>query len=210
MSNKALKRVWVDQRKPKQLKGRALNPNAAIEDRYHAQLRRLVLQMTMSTKAALERFFQEPAAAEYFAEDASVSSQAEKLMKDFVARFEQIFTLASKPLAASMVNQEAHSSAQALQGSLKQMSGGLTIKTDIINGAVKEVLAASIKENVGLITSIPSEYLGQVQGAVMRSITTGPRPLPQRAGRRQPAPRARHCPRSDPQGVLEPQRRAHG
>jgi hypothetical protein len=30
-----------------------------------------------------------------------------------------------------------------------------------------------VTENVGLIKSIPTQYLGGVQGAVMRSITTG-------------------------------------
>lgn len=159
--------------RPKVIRGKPLNPNAAIELRYYADLRKLVMEMTRQTKFELHALFQQPAAQEYFAQDASTSSQARMLMNKLLERFQGIFDLASKPLAAGMVHAENKASASGVHASLKQISSGLSIKTNVITGDIKEILNASIQENVGLIKSISSEYLTQVQGAVMRSITTG-------------------------------------
>jgi SPP1 gp7 family putative phage head morphogenesis protein len=159
--------------RPQRMRGRALNPNAAIEARYYETLRRLIEEMIRGTHAELAKLFAAPPAEQYFAQDATVAEQAKVVMADLRARFEAIFDLASKPVATRMIAQESQSSAASLQTSLGAISGGLTIKTDFITGGVREVLQASVAENVGLIKSIPGEYFAQVSGAVMRSITTG-------------------------------------
>ena len=164
---------FVSRPRRKVIRGKPLNPNAAIEMGYYAALAKLVRDMSNGVKADLEAFFKEPHAEEYFATDASVSAQAKLLMNALLKRFQTIFDLAARPLASTMVHAENKTSASGVHASLQEISKGLSFKTTVISGDIKEVLNASIQENVGLIKSISSEYLTQVQGAVMRSITTG-------------------------------------
>lgn len=167
------KQAWVNNFKPKQLKGLPLNPNAAAEIRYYNELRELILKMTAGTQKAIDRFFKGPHSQDYFGADASVASQARILMNALMDRFDELFGDKAKPLADDMVDDADKWSATQLKTSLKQLSGGLTLNTDILTGDLNEILSASVTENVGLIKSIPAQYLDQVQGAVMRSITTG-------------------------------------
>lgn len=167
-------KLWKPGRpRPKQIKGRSLNPNAAIEERYYRELSALITKMTRTTQTEISKLFVKGSVQEYFAEDAGVSSQAKKLMKELNQRMQDLFAIAAPPIATKMAKSESAASASSLAYSLKEMSQGLNIKTDFITGDIKEILSATINENISLIKSIASEYLTQVQGAVMRSITTG-------------------------------------
>lgn len=167
------KAAWVKQRKPQSVKGTPLNPNAAIEARYYAEMAKLIDRMTAETSRKIMALFKREPAQEYFAQDISVASQARVLTNALKDKFYQIFNLASRPMAERMTDEEDDSSAASLKASLKQLSGGLTLRTDLLTGDLKQVLNATITENVGLIRSIATQYLDGVQGAVMRSITTG-------------------------------------
>jgi SPP1 gp7 family putative phage head morphogenesis protein len=72
-----------------------------------------------------------------------------------------------------MVEGAQKASATSLHSSLEQLSGGLSLKTSVIPAGMEEVAQATVYENVQLIKSIPSQYLDDVFGSVMRSITTG-------------------------------------
>lgn len=133
----------------------------------------LVKQMTEQTKRELTRMYKGEAAKTFFAEDANVGSDAKKVTDMLTKKFQQLFDSKSQGLARQMVEQTDKASSAALHGSLKELSGGLTLQTTVVTGAMKEVMTAAIAENVGLIKSIAAEYLQGVQGAVMRSITTG-------------------------------------
>lgn len=164
---------WQGKPRPKQLKGTALNPNIASQARYYAELRTLIQRMSDDTTDALDKFFKEPHVVSYFAQDASVSEQARAITDMLRAKFDDIFSMAAKPMAVQVADNASRSSATSLEGSLKELSGGLTIDTHILTGEMKDILTATIAENVSLIKSISSEYFTQIQGAVMRSITTG-------------------------------------
>jgi SPP1 gp7 family putative phage head morphogenesis protein len=167
------KRAWRDQRKPKQLKGLPLNPNIALEMRYYNAIATLIRAMSATVEAEVHKLFIDEPAQKFYAQDATISSQAKILTNALTSKFQKIFNLASKPLAQGMTAQADKSSATALKSSLKQLSGGLTLKTDAISGDIYDILNATVAENVALIKSISSDYLTQVQSAVMRSITTG-------------------------------------
>lgn len=168
------KQAWVQKFKPTAaIRGSTLQHNAAVQDRYVKALNRLVVQMTRQVRREVLKLFNSPDAKALFAQDASTASQARILTNALQAKFEQLFNAKAKGLAQSMVNDADKSSSAQLHGSLKEMSGGLSMKTTVISGPMKEVTTAAIAENVGLIKSIPAEYLQRVQGAVMRSITTG-------------------------------------
>lgn len=165
--------AYVARRKPQTLNGKTLNYNAAVQERYARALTALVKQMTTQTRRELEKFFKGESAEAFFTMDANVGSDARILTNRLTRKFDQLFASKAKPLAESMVSQSDKASSAALHGSLKELSGGLSLKTSVVTGPMNEVMTASVAENVGLIKSISQKYLTDVQGAVMRSITTG-------------------------------------
>lgn len=168
------KEKWVSQHKPQGVRGTPLNNPTILEARYVARLQQLVARMTSITEKELQKFFEEPHAEEYFeAQDASVSSQARILTNALMKKLNAYFARLSVPIAEAQINAVDGASSGSVYSSLKEMSGGLSLPTSAITPDMAEVLNASIVENVSLIKSISIEYLGGVQQAVMRSITTG-------------------------------------
>ena len=161
---------WV-QNRDVTLKGTPLRNNIANENRYADQLERLALQMIEQTRREIRRLFASPEARAYYAQDASLASQARMLMNRLERDFDKLFARRSKALADAMVNRSKQASKSALHSSLKQLSGGLSIKTDILTGQLSDIVTATVAENVGLIKTIPETYFSNVRGAVMRSIT---------------------------------------
>lgn len=166
------KRRWAKNRDVT-LRGKKLVYNASKQNKYRAALRKLVVKMTNETRRELMKLFKSETAKEYFAEDASISSKARILLAVLLDKFTQLFSFKSKPLAETMVEGQADASERTLHSSLKQLSGGLSLKTGIVPKGMEEVAKASISENVSLIKSIPAQYFKNVEGAVYRSITTG-------------------------------------
>ena len=122
----------------------------------------------------LGRLFKTDHAEEFFAQDASISSQARILTNALIKKYTDLFASLSKPMAERFAQESDKSSDLAVKSNLRQMSDELTLSTKMItSGPLNDILNAVVTENVGLIKSIPTQYLGGVQGAVMRSITTG-------------------------------------
>ena len=152
------------------LKGGKLAFPAGVYDRYRKQLDRLVLQMTHKTKKELTRLF---VAEQFGTQDASVASQSRILLSAMQTQFQSMFDWIAKAEASRMVEGADKASQGATYASLKELSGGLSIKTSTLSAAAKETMKASVTENVALIKSIPAQYFDQITQATMRSITTG-------------------------------------
>jgi len=167
------KKAWAGQFKPNKLRGPRLNYNAGIQDAYNKRLQALVSQMTEQVERAIIKWMSGDTAEEFFVEDASVSSQARILTNKLIATFNSLFNKRAKSIAEQMVNQTDKNSKSSLHNSLKELSGGLSLKTSIITPEIAEVSNAAVWENVSLIKSISSEYLSDIQGQVMRSIQQG-------------------------------------
>lgn len=167
------KQAWVQSRQPEVVRGNPLSNPVIVEARYSEKLRAMINSMAFEVEKELRAFFEEPHAEEYFAEDASVASQARMLTNALTRKFVAMFATAAPRVADTAMNAADRASSTALHTSLQKMSGGLSLATTSLAGPLTDVLNASITENVGLIKSIAQEYLAGVQGAVMRSITTG-------------------------------------
>lgn len=167
------KSKWVNQRKPDVVRGDVLNNPSIAEQRYYARLLELINRMTTETESELRKFFKEPHAEEYFAQDDSVSSQARMLTNAIAKKFNGLFSTLAKSIAEAQLNRVDKASSSALHSSLSQLTGGLSLNTTSLAGPLTDILNASVTENVALIKSISQQYLSGVQGAVMRSITTG-------------------------------------
>ncbi len=178
------KEKWVANRETS-IRGTKLMYNAAQQERYTKSLNKLVLQMTGETYRSVNRLFhgtisqeffkqqQEASAVDSFAMDASLGSKARILMNALTNKFSMLFASKATSLAEMMFDGASAASKSALHASLKKLSGGLSLNTGVVPKGMDDVARATIAENVSLIKSIPDEYLKNVTGAVMRSITVG-------------------------------------
>lgn len=155
------------------LRGAPLSYNAGLAASYDSDLQRLIDGMASDVEKQIRKLFGGEAAQEYFAEDASIASQARILMNALTMNYNQLFGSRAKPLARKVVKGANRASKASLHGSLKDLSGGLSLNTGLVPDALEEALSAAVSENVQLIKTIPQDYLSQVQGAVMRSLQPG-------------------------------------
>lgn len=167
-------------KKQPELEGSRLSYNAGIQADYVRNIKKILYPLVEEITRSTIKFFEKPVAREYqekreeaAAMDASIASQAKILLDKLTAKFDELFGKNIQPTVEKMVNQSSKASAAALHTSLKKLSGGVSLKTDILTGPLKETLKASINENVNLIKTIGQDYLNRVKGQVMRSITTG-------------------------------------
>lgn len=160
------------------MRGSRLPLPAGVADRYAHKLRVLASQMTRETRKAIEDLYAHPDVTEYFKNfsvgmDISPAAQARILTNKLKERFEQLFGLSAKPAAESMVDQANAASAADTGRSLRELSGGLKLNTDILTNQMQEFMAATVANNVSLIKSIPEEFFRDVQQAVLSSIADG-------------------------------------
>lgn len=169
------RRDWAAARKePPTFQGTQLHEPAGVQARYVKKLAALTAQMTAQVTRDIKRLFQSETGAAHFGQDASIASQSRILLNALRSKFEDLFAKHAKSMAESMVGGAAKASGSALHSSLEALSGGLSLKTNLVAGSdLSNIYKASVSENVNLIKSIPGEYLKDVEGATMRSITTG-------------------------------------
>ncbi len=170
----AKRKAWAASRKEAPLfKGDPLQPSAAAQVKYVRALSALTAQMTAQVTRDVLKLYKTDAAGAHFGQDATIASQSRILMSSLSDRFNDLFAKKAKPLAEDMVKTADKTSTTALHSSLQKLSGGMSLKTSVIDSSLQNIYKASVAENVSLIKSIASEYLQKVEGAVMRSITTG-------------------------------------
>lgn len=165
--------AWATPRLGHTFRGTTLNYNAGVQDKYVKQLQALVKQMAAQVTreyAKLARSFgDEPGTAM----DADPASQARIISNKLTVKFEALFGRKAKALAERMVKASEATSKSTLHMSLKELSGGLSLKTDLLTSGLKTILTATVAENVSLIKSIPTQYMRDVAGTVFRAIQTG-------------------------------------
>jgi len=105
--------------------------------------------------------------------DESATTQARRLFAALGKKWASIFAQKCGPMVDRMIGQVDRYSKANLNASLKEMSGGLTLKTPKMPAALYDKVLASTAENVALIKSIPAKYHERIQGIVMRSIQSG-------------------------------------
>lgn len=156
--------------------GKPLTVNIAAQARYEAALHRQIDVMAAEVQKAVRLVFEAnaphllPGSA---AMDASISAQARILMNAMAGKFRVAWAQIAPGLAAKMTNDVDRATKAGLHASLKEASGGLSLKTSVVNGTTAQVMQSSIAANVALIKSIPDQYFTAIQGEVFRSIQSG-------------------------------------
>lgn len=158
-------------RRPIKPNGRVLppvHPNAGIRASYKRRLDRLIADMAASVEYWLKAAYR--ANAPKMAMDATPATELQKaidkLSKGWTKRIDDM----APELAAYFATAVTKRSDAALKAILRE--AGITVRFRMTTG-MRDVFEATVQENVGLIKSIPQQYLGEVQGLVMRSVAAG-------------------------------------
>lgn len=148
-----------------------IHPNAGIHAAYRKKLRALVDDMLVSYKHwILASYRRNPPA---IAQDALPSRELEREVRNLGKRWKSKFNAAAPELAKYFATKVEKRSRATLMKILKD--GGWTVQPSFFRNseAARDVLGATIAENVSLIKSIPEHFHTQIEGLVMRSVTTG-------------------------------------
>lgn len=104
------------------------------------------------------------------AKDALPATALRKAIRKLSRRWQRDFNEASWDLARWFSLRAHKRSTKQLHSILKK--GGWTVEMQM-SPAQRDILHATINENVSLIKSIPAQYFTQIEGMVMRSVQTG-------------------------------------
>lgn len=167
----------------RQRTARAVVPNKGLEMGFQRRLLAMVEEMQRSVnwwvratyKARLPEIAQDAARPRWkrallYALDASPSRDLERELKKVMRRWKGHFDEMAATLAWKTVRSSNTSATRAMQSALKD--AGFTVKMRNTR-AVNDVLQSLIIEQTNLITSIPAQYMAEVQGLVMRSVREG-------------------------------------
>lgn len=142
-----------------------------IASRYRRSIRKLVDRFGKDVHRQVKRLFERVAVDA--AMDDSIASQSRILINALLRKWEPVFRDKSKRYTDRMVGETLKQSNTSVSASLKEISKYFTLDPDRIDEETREIIKASTEEAANLIKLIPQKYLGKIQGAVMRSITSG-------------------------------------
>jgi SPP1 gp7 family putative phage head morphogenesis protein len=104
------------------------------------------------------------------ARDELPARELQDAVDDLSRQWGRRFNEAAPELASYFARRASRRSDEALRAILRR--AGITVKFTMTR-PMRDILRATIEQNVALIKSIPEQYLGQVQGSVMRSVQAG-------------------------------------
>jgi len=159
-------------------KGGILKPALSNASWLEKELRKLILPMIEETERELKALFDSPAAdvledGTVATQDESFTDKADSIMRKLSGKYESIFNVMGPTIASEFVYRGDKHAKATLKGSLSDISSSISINHEKMTPALKNTLEASVQQTVGLIKRVPQDYLGQLQGDVMRAITTG-------------------------------------
>jgi SPP1 gp7 family putative phage head morphogenesis protein len=169
----ARKEKWRPRLQQKFIEGHVITPPAGVAARYKAELQALITRMSDEYEREIKKLFAHEDVQAFFAQDDSPSAQARILTNYLSRKFIRLFNKRAKPLAEKFTGQSDKANKAAVRESLKKMSLQFAVPRENLSEHLNENLSAIVTENVNLIKSIGQQYLAQVNGSVMRSITQG-------------------------------------
>lgn len=166
------KHAWIEQRRDLDvMRGDAIQPNAAVEYRYHHSIDVLLRSMIADVQTEVAAWHANPKTETFFAQDRGVADDVRIRFKSLWSKWQKLFEEKVDGLVDPFISQSNKANSASVHASLKKLSGGLSLGTRKLDYDSTQVLKAAAAENVALIKSIPQQYLGRIEGAVYRSIT---------------------------------------
>lgn len=146
----------------------ATHANRGVQAAYRKRLDRLVDEMQRSIVYWIKATYR--ANTPELAQDESPAAALSKMMRNLARQWQRKFDQASRPVATRFADDSMSAADISLRDALRQK--GFSVQFGMTRAA-NDVFQATVAENVGLIKSIASEHLQEVQGLVMRSVTQG-------------------------------------
>jgi uncharacterized protein with gpF-like domain len=169
MSRAKLRRISKPAAKRKPVTLRPLHPNLGLKVAYQKKLDRLIREMHESTVYWIEQSYRanEPIMAQ---DDILPANALNKVIERLKKRWLRKMNAASEKLADYFATAVSDRTDKALTKILRD--GGFSVRFQQ-SQSMKDVVAATTSENVALIKSIGSQYFGDIEGLVMRSVSAG-------------------------------------
>lgn len=106
-------------------------------------------------------------------QDALPSAQLQAELRKLTARWRRAFNKFAEWTASRFVDKVQLYSDRTLESNIRAAVPGFEVRFNNIPRPMRDVLQASVHQNVSLIKSISSQYLDEVEGMVMRSVMQG-------------------------------------
>lgn len=153
-------------------KVRTVRPNRGIEVKYRTRLTSAIDVMQNSVLYWLTAAYRaDPPVIAELAQDAlPPSERIRRKIQELANRWIDRFNDWAPRVAEAYIQRIFNASDSAFRKALKD--AGFAVEFEM-TPAMRDALQASIGENVGLIKSIPTQYLDKVEGIVMRSYSAG-------------------------------------
>lgn len=145
-----------------------VRPNLGVQIAYQRKLDQLIEAMNRAVTRAIKATWRRdpPELAQDESSPAALQDTINRLSREWAGKFTDFAQTAGRKFAGDAIGSADRSFAAGLR------NAGFTVQFKM-TPAAQEILTATIAEQVNLIRSIPAEYLTQVQGYVMRSVSTG-------------------------------------
>ena len=150
----------------------AIHANRGIEQAYRRKLGELIAKMHGSVEYWIKAAYRKnpPRVAALVAQDASPADDMARVLAELAWRWIKRFDDSAPDIADAYLRGSYRASDSAMRQALK--AAGWTVEFKM-TAAMRDAFDAQLAENVGLIRSIPAQYLTQVEGVVMRGYSAG-------------------------------------
>lgn len=151
---------------------RAIHANKGVEVAYRKELDKLIAEMSNSFEYWLSAAYKAnpPRMETAIAEDALPSLELSRKIRDLGKRWVKKFDDMAVKIATKFTESGRKSTDSAFKSALKDAGWSVEFQ---MTPVMRDVVNATIADNVSLIKSIPSQYLTQVEGIVMRGYVAG-------------------------------------
>lgn len=169
---KVRKETWVPAKhKQDIMRGDPIRPSVPVEQRYAHHIDNLIRDMITDVAREMREWDNTDETQQYFAADRGVTDDVRVRFKHLWKRWNKVFEEKASGIVGIFIDQSNKTNEMVVNSSLKKLSGGLSLGPRKLDYDGQQILKAAAAENVGLITSIPQQYLNKIEGAVYRSIT---------------------------------------
>jgi uncharacterized protein with gpF-like domain len=145
----------------------SIRDSAAVRSKYQYQLNALVSDMTSSYIYWLRAAWRKEG---LIAQDRSHTEILKDILKKLGRKWQSKFDKAAEDIAKMFAEGSAKHNQAAMMGALKKAGFAIDFK---MTNAMREAMKATTAGNVALIKSISSEYHGQIEKDVWRTVSAG-------------------------------------
>lgn len=150
--------------------GKQLVANAGLESWYRDELDSIIRAMTDDYHAELSDAFKKRTVKAYYTADASVTSIMQRTLKRLKTKWSEAFTKFAAKHALMFADRGQTYAEFSSKHSLKAL--GIADPRDAKTTVIRDIVQASVAENVALITNIQQDYAKDIEGNVFRSLAS--------------------------------------